>query len=98
MHYTLPQFMDRIVNQRGVQTSANNGRVVFHYFAQCLAGCSTTYWKSVVDQHAKREALKTYSLIAHQLHIGTHLITFAAVVRFQIWGHFWISQAKLHLS
>ena len=34
---------------------------MFQYFSQCLAGHCTTYLKSVADQHAKIDGLKTYA-------------------------------------
>ena len=60
MHHTIPQFMNRIINRLGVKTSADSSRVVFHYFAQCAAGKSSTLWNVVVNEHAKNDALKTF--------------------------------------
>ena len=59
--YTIPQFMNRIVNQWEVKTSANNGRVVFHYFADCVTGKANTIWRTaVVNEHAKDEVSRTF--------------------------------------
>ena len=38
----------------------------------------------------------TYSWIARQLQVGTSLGRRHNLVEFQIWGHFWIPQPKLH--
>ena len=61
MHYTIPQFMDRIVHQWDVKTSVDSGRVVFHYFAQYVAGKSSTLWNAVVNEHAKTIDLKNFA-------------------------------------
>ena len=60
MHYTIPQFMNRIVNQWDVKTSANNGRVVFRYFTDCVTGKATTIWNAIVNEHAKEDSDRTF--------------------------------------
>ena len=60
MHYTISQFMNRIVNQWEVKTSANNSRVVFRYSTDCVTGKASTIWIAVVNEHAKDDASRTF--------------------------------------
>ena len=38
IHFTIPQFMNQVENQWDVKTSANNCRIVFRYFTDCVTG------------------------------------------------------------
>ena len=60
MHFTIPQFMNQVVNQWDVETSANNGRVVFRYFADCVTSKTKTIWNAVVNEHAKEDSDRTF--------------------------------------
>ena len=53
MHHTIPQFIRQFVEPWEVKTSANNGRIVFNYWANCVAGKADTFWNAVVNEHAK---------------------------------------------
>ena len=43
-----------------VKTSANNGRVVFRYFTDCVTGKASTIWNAVVNGHAKEDSDRTF--------------------------------------
>ena len=62
MAHIIPQFMNRIVNQWEAKTSANNGRIIFRYFADCVTGKASTIWNAVVNEHARDDASKTFEI------------------------------------
>ena len=58
--HAIPQFINRVINQWKVKTSANNDRVVFRYFADCVTGRANTIWITVVNELAKDDASRTF--------------------------------------
>ena len=52
--------MNRIVNQWDVKTSANNSRVIFCYFTDCVPCKASTIWNAIVNEHAKEDKDRTF--------------------------------------
>ena len=62
MHYTVPQFMNKIVDGWKLREESNGGVLIFMYWSMVLQARALTHWNAVVNEHAKEANSRTFEL------------------------------------
>ena len=62
MHYTVPQFMNKIVDGWKLRKEPNGGVLIFMYWSMVLQARALTHWNAVVNEHAKEANSRTFEL------------------------------------